>query len=287
MSDHDEKKYPLKLLVNGILVDLELLPTGKPHTSFSEVSCWMACSWRHKKKHVERIDLDKTSIHPHFGHAAHATLEHYTMTRVMDRSLAFNELKAAFRENADHPDFTVTVFKQLIRELNEIFDEVPSWMDEAFPGWTPIAAEAELYEPIGGQPHAFKGFIDAVIKVPKPGKPDQFLIWLLDWKAASRYWSAEKKSDPKTTAQLIYYKSFWSKRENVPMKDVRCAFVLLKRAAKVGTKIEIVPVSVGEKSEARALKVLNNMVASVKRGIALKNRDECKWCEYHNTEHCK
>lgn len=272
---------------DGRVVKLELLPTGKPHISFSETSAWMACSYRHMLKHVKKIDLYKPSIHPIFGTAVHATMEHYTMTRVMDRKLAFKVLKEGFDENPDKEGFTVDDLKTYIKEMNEIFDEVPTWLDEAFPGWEGVAAEFEMYEPIEGKPNAFKGFIDAVIKVPKKDKQGEYLYWLLDWKTCVRFWSPQKKSDPKVTSQLIYYKSFWSKKMNVPLKDVRTGFVLLKRQAKIGSKIEIVPVSVGEKSEARALKILNNMISSVNRGIAIKNREECKWCDYKNTEHCK
>jgi len=32
--------------------------------------------------------------------------------------------------------------------------------------------------------------------------------------------------------------------------------------------------------------VVSNMITSVKRGIALKNRDSCTYCEYKGTEHC-
>jgi hypothetical protein len=86
--------------------------------------------------------------------------------------------------------------------------------------------------------------------------------------------------------QLILYKNFWANKHSIPLKDIKCGFILCKRAGKNGKRCEFVPVSVGEVSSGRAFKVINNMIASMNRGIAIKNRESCKWCEYKDTEHC-
>jgi hypothetical protein len=70
------------------------------------------------------------------------------------------------------------------------------------------------------------------------------------------------------------------------LKDIRCGFVLLKRGGKPGRICELVTVSVGPKALSRALKIVNSMVASVRRGMFLKNRDSCKYCQYKDTEYC-
>ena len=72
----------------------------------------------------------------------------------------------------------------------------------------------------------------------------------------------------------------------MPLKDIRCGFILLKRGGKPGSVCELVPVSVGPKSLARAKKIVNNMITSVKRGMFLKNRDSCRYCQFKDTEHC-
>ena len=74
--------------------------------------------------------------------------------------------------------------------------------------------------------------------------------------------------------------------ENVPSKDVRCAFVTLGRGAKKGRVCNLVTVSVGPKALAKGVKVMNNMIAAVKKGMNLKNRDACVVCVYRNTPHC-
>jgi len=142
-----------------------------------------------------------------------------------------------------------------------------------------------LYEPIHEQPHAFKGFIDCIIQAP--GTRGKKLIWILDFKTTSWGWKTEKKSDPKVCAQLVLYKNFWTTKTKTNPKDVRCAFVLLKRSAKPGQHCELVSTSVGDVTTGRSLKVINNMLVSVKKGMAIKNRANCTYCDYYQTEHCQ
>ncbi|NBW58940.1 hypothetical protein EBR43_14425, partial [bacterium] len=129
------------------------------------------------------------------------------------------------------------------------------------------------------------GFIDGVIKVK--GKRGEDVYWILDWKTTARGWFREKRSDEMVKAQLALYKNFWcQKNPNVPFKNVKCGFILLKKAAKPGEHCELFTVSLGETPVKRSLKVINNMLTSVKKGISIKNRDACTYCEYKDTEHC-
>lgn len=261
----------------------ENLPTQKPHISFSELSDWVSCSWRHKLKYVEKIDLSKPSPIPGSGTAVHAACEDYLKTRVMKHQIAVDLIEELFAKNVDIEGFELEKKQGYIDSAVNVLKEVPGWLTQNFPNWEFIDAEHNLYESIDGKPHAFKGFIDGVIKCD--GKKNKKVIWLIDWKHTG-FWKAEKKSDPRVTSQLIYYKHFWSKKTNTPMKDVKCGFVLLKRSGKPSSLIELVPVSVGDVSVGKSLKVVNNMLHSVKKGIAVKNGYECTWCDYKQTEHC-
>jgi hypothetical protein len=109
---------------------------------------------------------------------------------------------------------------------------------------------------------------------------------LIDWKSSQRGWLRAKKQDKMTAAQLVLYKSFWSQKHKIDLKSIRCAFVILKKSAKVGNHCELFPISVGEVTIKRNLKIIENMLASVKKGIALKNKNSCIYCDYKNTEHC-
>ena len=265
--------------------NFQVLPTGKPHVSFSEVKLWKECSYRHNLVHVKKIDLSKPSPVLDFGTAVHASCEKYLLTREMDYEIAFQYMEKAWASHIGNPDFTPISLEKAKSEAELILKEVPEFLDKTFPEWEVVDAEHQLYEAVENHPHAFKGFIDGVIKAK--GKKGETLYWILDWKTTARGWMREKRSDEMTKAQLALYKNFWCKKNpHIPFKNVRCGFVLLKKSAKSGEHCELFYVSLGEVPINRSLKVVNNMLTSVKRGIALKNRDSCTWCEYKNTEHC-
>jgi len=264
---------------------LENLPTGKPHVSFSELRDWQECSFRHKLRHIDKLDLFEPSPILDFGTAVHSSCENYLKTRVMDSEIALAKIMKAFEDNKGKEAYQEKMLAPFLKEADAILAEVPKFLDENFPEWECIDAEHYLYESIEKYPHAFKGFIDGIIKTK--GKRGEELYWILDWKTTSWGWNMDKKSDPDVARQLVFYKNFWSKKNpEIPFKDVRCAFVILKKQAKPGEHCELFSVSVGEVPINKTLKVVNNMLASVKRGVAIKNRDSCTWCEFKGTPHC-
>lgn len=269
---------------SGDRPQFELLPTGKPHISFSELRDWSDCSYRHKLKYVKKIGLSVPGPALDFGTAVHASCEDYLKTREMKPSIALGLIRDAWERNKEVPGFEPGTVQGYLDQAQSILADVPKWLEETFPGWEFVDAEHYLYEQVEGHPHAFKGFIDGIIRCKGPrGK---LLTWLLDWKTTSWGWSSEKKSDPLVRTQLILYKNYWSGKTSTDPKDVRCGFVLLKRSAKPGAHCELVTASVGEVTTGRTLTVINDMLASVKRGMAIKNRNSCAYCEYRDTPHC-
>jgi PD-(D/E)XK nuclease superfamily len=263
----------------------ETLPTGKPHVSFSEVKQWKECSFRHHLVHVKKLDVFKPSPVLEFGTAVHAACEDYLLTRVMKVEIAHTAIQDAWKKNENIEEFNERSLNEALRDSSAILSEVPAFLDETFPEWTVVDAEHELYESIEGHPHAFKGFIDGVIKAK--GKKGEDLYWILDWKTSARGWFREKRSDDMVKAQLALYKNFWHKKNpQVPFKDIRCGFVILKKSGKPGTHCELFTVPMGEVPITRSLKVVSNMITSVKRGMSIKNKSACTYCEFRETEHC-
>lgn len=301
-------------------------PTGKQHVSYSEIIDWVECSFRHKLKHILKIDLDKPSIHTEFGRAIHDALEGYITSKVLPDPVA---TKAAFEdlcqklfvehgvkiEDKERDDFSASI--------PAILKAVPEFLDEEFPGWEGVAAEHLLYETITGQDNKFfKGFIDTVIRVPKKRRGSatkkfsssggsmpmrlsemtgvspssttennsagDFEYYVLDWKTTSWGWAPEKKRDFQKQLQLALYKSFWCRLMNLSLDQVKCGFVLLKRTPRKsdGSCVELVPVSVGPKTEEKALGILNDMVNQIQTGRTIKNRNSCRFCPYQGTQHC-
>jgi len=260
------------------------LPTGKCHVSFSEIRDWKECSWRHKTKYVKKIDLGKPGVALDFGTAMHSGCEHFLKTKTIDLSIVVNSLNAAWDKNKDIKQYSAASLVSYMAEAKSILADLPAWFDKTFPNWEFIDAEHYLYEQIGELPYAMKGYIDGIIVCD--GARGKKIIWIIDFKTTSWGWGIEKKTDPMVLAQLVIYKNFWAIKTNTNPKDIRCGFALLKRTAKPGSHCELIQVSVGPVSTQRSLKVVTNMIASVKRGIALKNKSACTWCDYKDTEHC-
>jgi len=256
-----------------------LLPTNKPHISFSEINEWNKCTFKHKLKYIDGINLSTRSVYLDFGIAIHAACENFLKTKNMDISFATNIIDEAWAAH-DFPD------KQNWIEIAEgILNDVPTFFDDTFENWEFVSAEEMLYENIANKDDVkFKGYIDGIIKsVDSSGKEK---YWIVDYKTCSWGWPRHKKQSFEVAMQLILYKNFWSQKHNIPLKDIKCGFILCKRAGKNGKRCELVPVSVGDITTKKAFKVISNMLSGMHRGIAIKNRESCKWCEYKDTQHC-
>lgn len=262
-------------------------PTNKPHISYSEISDWMDCSYRHKLKHVDKIDLFDQSIHTVFGKVVHDSCEGFLETKDM---VPGDEAVKMFKENMrELPEKDQEKVEEFAAELPDMIGQVPGWLDEQFPGWETVSAEEKLYEQIEKHEYlSFKGFIDAVIKVPKKrGKGLEY--WILDWKTTGWGWKTEQKRSFQKQLQLVLYKHFFCQLKGVDLKDVKCGFVLIKRSRPSnGNRLELVPVSVGPKAVDKALVTMHSMINQVKSGRTMKNRRSCEpFCPYKCTKYCK
>lgn len=264
------------------------LPTGKNHVSYSEIKDFNECSWRHYLKNIQKLTEDIPSVHLVFGTAVHEICENYLKTKVIDCSLAENILNEYLEQNKDNPKWTPYVTEKEMVVARKIANDIPKFLDEKFPGWEYVSAEETLYENLDFLGHddvKFKGFIDAVIKCKnEKGKE---LYWIIDWKTASRPWGRDKLENPLVTSQVALYKSFWAKRNpQIKFRDVRCAYVVLNKKAKAGKVCSLNVVSVGEETEKKSLRLVGNAISSIKNGIKIKIKTECKYCPYNSTEWC-
>tara|TARA_R110002020_G_scaffold37124_4_gene111999 strand:+ start:34646 stop:35485 length:840 start_codon:yes stop_codon:yes gene_type:complete len=270
-------------------------PTGKKHVSFSEIKSWKECPWRHKLVHIDKVDVFEPSPYLDFGTAVHEGCETYLKNRTTDKEKLLKDITDAWEKHGfGEPEWYEKMpgwykhvpVEEWCRWASNMWDEVPDFLDETFPGWECFEAEEMLYENIENKDLNFKGYIDGVIKVPKK-KGEGHNYWIIDWKTSQAYgWRRSKKQDILMTAQLILYKNFWSRKHGIPLSDVRCGFVLLKRGGKPGRVCELVTVSVGPKTLTRGIKMLNSMISSVRKGLFLKNRDSCRYCQFKDTEYC-
>ena len=281
---------------------MKIFPTQKPHISYSEVKTWKECPYRHKLSYVDKIDLGEDSPYLDYGTLLHDQLERYLNTKTMDLDELETKLRAAWVEKGFDSEEFITkqaahrkfngwkpkphvYIDEWVSWARNSLEDIPDFLNKNFPNWKAISAEEQLYENLEGYDIKFKGFIDAVIECDGPrGKRS---LWIIDWKTANPGgWYKDKRRDFLTQAQISSYKLFWRKKNGLGPREVKCGFVLLKRGAKPGKTCELLTVSSGPKMEERVLKLVTSMITAVRRGIYLKNRNSCMFCDYKDTPHC-
>lgn len=258
-------------------------PTGKPHVSYSEVSCWTACGWKHKLTYVDKVPLpDQDWIHANFGTHVHAGVENYLKTRTMNIETVTQAIEKEWIEKGRKE------IEKWKTWAHNILTDFPGWMDENFPGWELLGAELSLYEDIPEEESIkFKGFVDCVIRAPLNEEKTRWKVWILDWKTGPAYgWKREKLEDDLTLAQLWLYKSFLTRKLDVNSREMGCAFVVLKKGAKPGSTISRYDISVGPKPMEKGEKMVRNMVTGVRKGKFIKNKYSCEWCDYRKAGIC-
>jgi hypothetical protein len=260
----------------------DLLPTGKCHISFSELSTWNRCKWQHKLRYVDKIDIPSPKPLADFGTAVHLSNENFIKTGVVDPKISEKSIRD-FWEKEGHEDVD-----DFVSASNDILAEIKNAYDIHFPGWKSLDAEQKLFYDIDTyekKKHLFKGFIDTIIEAPGPRKKQ--LTWIIDVKTCFWGWTRQKKQDPDVIRQLVLYKHFYHKKNpHINFNDIRCAFLLLKRQAKKGSHCEFMPVSIGEKTVNKHLTVVNNMLHCLNKEIYFKDRYSCEYCLYRDTDWC-
>jgi len=277
-----------------------IFPTNKEHISYSEVKTWKDCPWKHKLMYINKIETYENNPYAEFGTIVHDAIEQYLKTGSMDLNSVEDKLAEKWNQHSfDTQEYIDKMseqrkkfglryrhekFSSWVTSAKNILESIPNFMVENFGEWEYISAEEELYETIDNLDINFKGYIDAIIKSRIKGKEK---YWIIDWKTTGpRGWHQEKRRDFLIQAQIGLYKQYWAKRENVPLKSIGCGYALLKRNTKPERCTWFMPVSVGPKFITKSEKLLESMVRSVRKGMNLKNRSNCKFCPFYQTEHC-
>lgn len=275
------------------------------HISYSEWKNWVICPHYHKLTYIDKVKQFEGNIYTAFGKALHTLCEE-TLTKTEQyrsqekittllKEQFVKELKALpvdeqqraandfdLRQWMNHGiEIIPDLYKSLVQKFGKLGED-----------WHVLAAEERLYEPITEFTDAdkkFKGFIDLVVYTKIDEK-----VHLIDWKTCSWGWRREKKSDKTLAYQLVFYKHFYSKKYNVDPKDLECHFVLLKRTAKPGSKVEFVRITAATKRTTDALKSLTTALYNITNERYIKNRNSCTKCkqrpgvcEFYQTEYCK
>jgi len=271
--------------------------------SFSEWQSYRkGCQWRWKIDYVDGVRTPAYGIYMDFGTCAHGAIEKHKTRKdplsVEDTKIHFEKsFRDLFTKNKDkykERERTLNV-DDFVKAGHKIIDHLDKC--EELKTAEVVYNEHELILPIDRSDEVkinFKGFIDMIIKTTD--KRDKTILYIIDFKTCSWGWGKDKRQDRDLHSQLFLYKHFLSKKFNLDPKNIKTAFILLKRTPpKGGDAVEFFPISAGPISVQRALDELNSDITDMdqrtKTDTLKKNRNMCKneygdVCPYFGTTKC-
>lgn len=282
----DKKHLPIiKENTTTNLLSASSLSSEKEYVSYSELTLWMECSYRHYLKYLKKISIgDKSNQHSAFGACCHTITENFLETKNIDNEIMSNAIKEFDKELIEIKKRDMIPVDLWDQQVPLIMAELPNFMFHTFGNdWSYVGAEVELLEPIDKTTKLFKGYIDGIIKLAD-GK-----YFILDWKTTATGWDEVKKTNKIKAMQLAFYKHFWSKKLNIPMEEIRTGFVLLKRTPKTPTepRCELVEITIENEDIEFGLKKILEMQRTLNKNLFSKNKKACFFCEYKNTQYCR
>ena len=81
LNNEDLNSTPLSTIENTTNNPPLQIEQKKDYISYSELSTWMECNYRHKLKYIDKIKLDGPSEHTEFGTLIHEILEEFLKTK--------------------------------------------------------------------------------------------------------------------------------------------------------------------------------------------------------------
>lgn len=197
---------------------------GKIHISFSEFSKYQECGHRHLIEKYFQLVQDEPSIHLIFGNSIHKSIEIgiKELSTLEQRILIFKEefYREMHNKMKDHPD--MVYYDDFLNQGEHILRYLST--ESILKKYDIIGVEFILYEHLFGGFY-FKGFIDLVVQ---DKKTKRYVI--IDWKTSGEPWDVnKKKKDEIFLAQMRLYKFFFARKNNIPLEEIDCKYVVLNR----------------------------------------------------------
>lgn len=259
---------------------LNVLQNENRKFSYSEITCWSWCSYRHFLKYVLNVDeLETYSLSVIVGKIIHKMIAEYLYhTREKKKYNCKKERQwlAKFLQEDKIND------KEAAKIIFRTYKKFKNFYENHFFDYDIIFIEQKIEDIVDfyiseNQKNIFYGIIDLVLK-----KEDRYYI--IDWKTSNIVWSEEKRNDSIKKLQLYLYKYFFSKKNNIPFEKISCIFGL------IGTdncSFEIVEINFTKEEMENNNKFIKSFLLSTKNGIHFRDTSKCEYCGYYGTKYCR
>lgn len=207
----------------------------KKKVSYSQFSNWFNCPHRWYQDFVKGFRKSESTINTCFGTAIHEAFQKYIEVMYKESVAKADEIDMyALFEEAFKRELTNEKVSSPTEEFDEFckdgeavinaFINVSNRMKH-FPSnkYDFFGIEDEILMPIKNNVD-FICYIDVVLKEKLTGRYKIF-----DIKTSRMGWNQYQKEDPSKYSQILLYKSFFSRKHNIPIDKIDVEFFIVKR----------------------------------------------------------
>ena len=277
--------------------------------SYSQYSQWAVCPHRWKLMYIEDRRDFKGNIHTLFGSAMHDVLQMYLTVMYNDSIKKADSLPLS--------EMLLTRMKHYFSEIVDSSGEEPSSKAEMGQFYQHGLAIIEWFVKKRAMYFSKKGYelvgIEVPIEYDLPNKIKfvgyiDVLMYdtvrerykIIDIKTSTMGWNKWAKADKTKTDQLLLYKQFYGKQNDIPLDKIDVEYFIVKR--KLYDKVDWPQRRVQTFTPANGTPSINKVTNNIQNFIdecfidgkynqehiyrKEASKKNCRFCEFNQTEHC-
>jgi hypothetical protein len=259
------------------------LPVIVDKVSYSSLMDFKKCGWFYKLVHIYKLAPEPSTVQTRTGQLLHKAVQTLIANPASTEDQEIKEFSEKLQEYYDKNEVPETILiddvkasgVNIITNLRSAFKSVMGDVDV-------VAIEEKLKEPIDSRyRQIFKGSVDIVFKRKSDGK-----IILADFKTCNTsYWFLQYL-DKFKEMQLVLYKYFYCRKNNIDPDDVETYFILLEKDLNSKKPVNFHRITSAKVKTNNGFQYLLTAVAAINNRIFLKNRSSCDKCKYRKTADC-
>ena len=278
--------------------------------SYSQYSQWAVCPHKWKLNYIDELRTFKGNIHTLFGSAMHDVLQTYLTVMYNDTiktadalplaSMLLHRMKTYYKEIVEDLHGEEVSSQEEMQEFYEHGLAIIEWFVKKRgmyfnkKGYELVGIEVPIEYDLPNK-IKFVGYIDVLMY---DTVRERYKI--IDIKTSTMGWNKWAKADKTKTDQLLLYKQFYGKQNEIPLDKIDVEYFIVKR--KLYDKVDWPQRRVQTFTPANGTpsinKVTNNIQSFIdecfidgkynKEHIYRKeaSKKNCRFCEFNQTEYC-
>ena len=278
--------------------------------SYSQYSQWAVCPHKWKLNYIDELRTFKGNIHTLFGSAMHDVLQTYLTVMYNDTikmadslplaSMLLHRMKKYYKEIVEDLHGEEVSSQEEMQEFYEHGLAIIEWFVKKRgmyfnkKGYELVGIEVPIEYDLPNK-IKFVGYIDVLMY---DTVRERYKI--IDIKTSTMGWNKWAKADKTKTDQLLLYKQFYGKQNDIPLDKIDVEYFIVKR--KLYDKVDWPQRRVQTFTPANGTPSINKVTNNIqnfidecfidgkynKEHIYRKeaSKKNCRFCEFNQTEYC-